>query len=153
MILRGILPKELETYLELSAEQLDLNYEAAFCQFLINGSIALGGRKRIRIEETKNEGRWTENGCLWLASVGFSGSGKTPLNRKCGGVLLDKQQDEWQKECEKEVENWEKLESSTEERRRSLNRTTELSANADDSSEGRSEPTSGERSPDVAGTH
>ena len=32
VILRGILPKELETYLELSAEQLDLNYEAAFCQ-------------------------------------------------------------------------------------------------------------------------
>ena len=52
VIPRRILPKELEIHLELSAEQLDLNYEAAFCQFLINGSIALGGRKRIRIEET-----------------------------------------------------------------------------------------------------
>ena len=97
VIHRVILPKELEIHLELSAEQLDLNYEAACWQFLINGSIALGGRKRIRIEETKNEGTWTENSCLWLASVGPSGFAKTPLNRKCGGVLLDKQQDEWQK--------------------------------------------------------
>ena len=113
VIPRGILPKELEIHLELSAKQLDLNYEAAFCQFLVNGSIALGGRKRIRIEETNNEGTWTENSCLWLASVGPTGFAKTPLNRKCGGVLLDKQQDEWQKECEKEVENWEKLESSS----------------------------------------
>ena len=55
----------------------------------------------------------TENSCLWLVSVGPTGFAKTPLNRKCGGVLLDKQQDEWQKECEKEVENWEKLESSS----------------------------------------
>ncbi len=105
---RGILPKELETYLELVAEQLDLNYEAAFCELLVNISIAIGGRKQIHVHQSDHG--WKEKACLWLASIGISGSGKTPLNRKCGGALLAHQQRHWQDLWEQEVEDWERME-------------------------------------------
>ncbi len=67
---RGILPQELETYLELVAEQFDLNYEAAFCELLVNISIAIGGRKQIHVHQSDHG--WKEKACLWLASLGLA---------------------------------------------------------------------------------
>jgi hypothetical protein len=100
---RGILPTELESYLELAAESLDLNYEAAFCEFLVNASVAIGGNKQIVIRSD-----WQEKACIWLASIGKSGSGKTPLHRKCGGQWLEGQQKRWKLAFDEEVKEWKK---------------------------------------------
>lgn len=87
---RRILPSDLEQYLELVAESFDLNYESAFCELLGNFSFAVGGNKTLVIKE-----HWKEKALLWLASIGASGLGKTPLNRLCGGEQLEKQQRDW----------------------------------------------------------
>ena len=104
---RNILPTELETYLELSAESLDLNYEAAFCEFLMNASVAIGGNKWIVIKSD-----WLEKACIWLASIGKSGYGKTPLHRKCGGKWLEEQQYRWKLDHDEALREWKKILSS-----------------------------------------
>ena len=98
---KGILPSDLETYLQLVAESLTLNYEAAFCEFLVNASIAIGGHKQIVIEVN-----WQEKAVLWLASIGKSGMGKTPLSRECGSKCLEEQQKEWHLQFKHELEEW-----------------------------------------------
>ena len=104
---RNILPTELEKYLELSAESLDLNYEAAFCEFLVNASVAIGGNKWIVIKSD-----WLEKACIWLASIGKSGYGKTPLHRKCGGKWLEEQQYRWKLDHDEALREWKKILSS-----------------------------------------
>ena len=106
---KGILPPELEEYLSLAAESLDLNYEAAFCEFLMNASVAVGGNKQLVIRAD-----WLEKACIWLASIGKSGLGKTPLNRKCGGKLLEAQQLQWKLEADEEIKEWKRLVRKTE---------------------------------------
>ena len=98
---KGILPSDLEAYLQLVAESLTLNYEAAFCEFLVNASIAIGGHKQIVIEVN-----WQEKAILWLASIGKSGMGKTPLRRECGSRCLEEQQKEWHLQFKHELEEW-----------------------------------------------
>ena len=104
---RNILPTELEKYLELSAESLDLNYEAAFCELLVNASVAIGGNKWIVIKSD-----WLEKACIWLASIGKSGYGKTPLHRKCGGKWLEEQQYRWKLDHDEALREWKKILSS-----------------------------------------
>ena len=89
------------------AESLTLNYEAAFCEFLVNASIAIGGHKQIVIEVN-----WQEKAILWLASIGKSGIGKTPLSRQCGGKCLDEQQKEWHLQFKQELEEWQRQDDS-----------------------------------------
>jgi len=98
---RGILPEGLEDYLELAAESLDLNYESSFCELLCNVAFAIGGHKKISIKHN-----WQEKALLWLASIGASGLGKTPLNRICGGEQLDEQQRNWHHQHKLELEQW-----------------------------------------------
>ena len=96
---RGILDTHLEEYLELIAEDLELNYEAAFCELLINTSIAIGGNKQLEVGHEHEE-----KALLWLAAIGKSGTGKTPLNRKCGGALLEQQQKDWANQYRDDLE-------------------------------------------------
>ena len=101
---KGILDGQMEAYLQLAAESIDgLNYEAAFCEFLMNASVAIGGLKKIVIM-----GDWTEKACLWMASIGKSGLGKTPLNQKCGGAFLKKTQSGWMQEFDDAKKEWER---------------------------------------------
>ncbi len=99
---KGILPAELEEYLGLAAQSLDLNYEAAFCEFLVNASVAVGGHKQIVIRPD-----WLEKSIIWLASIGKSGVGKSPLAGKCGGDNLQSQQREWYLQFKQEKKFWE----------------------------------------------
>ena len=98
---RGILPPDLEEFLELNAKSVDLNYEAAVIEFLANASVAVGGNKSIRIRSD-----WSEKAILWLASIGNSGSGKTPLNHKCGGDLLEDYQKRLHDQYELQKAQW-----------------------------------------------
>ncbi len=106
-----ILKSKVSNNQQAVLEQLDLNYEAAFCELLVNVSIAIGGRKQIKIHQS-DQG-WKEKACLWLASIDISGSGKTPLNRKCGGALLAQQQSSWQAFWQKEVDDWERTDDAS----------------------------------------
>ena len=99
---RGILSIDIEQYLELAAESLDLNYESAFCELLCNVGFAIGGHKTVVIKNN-----WQEKALLWLASIGASGIGKTPLNRMCGGQQLEEQQRQWQEHYKLELDQWE----------------------------------------------
>jgi len=98
---RGILPPDLEEFLELNAKSVDLNYEAAVIEFLANASVAVGGNKSIRIRSD-----WSEKAILWLASIGNSGSGKTPLNHKCVGDLLEDYQKRLHDQYELQKAQW-----------------------------------------------
>ena len=100
---RGIFPVELEDYLELVARSLDLNYEPALIEFLVSASIAIGGNKQICIREN-----WQEKAMLWVASIGNSGSGKTPLHNLCGGFFLQSIQRRCWEQHEQELEQWDK---------------------------------------------
>ena len=53
-------------------------------------------------------GDWTEKACLWMASIGKSGLGKTPLNQKCGGAFLKKTQSGWMQEFDDAKKEWER---------------------------------------------
>ena len=105
---RGILPPDLEEFLELNAKSLDLNYEAAFIELLANASVAVGGNKSIEIRSD-----WSEKPILWLTSIGNSGSGKTPLNHKCGGDLLEFHQNRWHDQYEREKAQWQAEDSKS----------------------------------------
>ena len=105
---RGILPPDLEEFLELNAKSLDLNYEAAFIELLANASVAVGGNKSIEIRSD-----WSEKPILWLTSIGNSGSGKTPLNHKCGGDLLESHQNRWHDQYEREKAQWQTEDSKS----------------------------------------
>ncbi len=98
---KSILPGKLENYLELVAKSLDLNYEAAFIEFLVNASIAIGGNKKINIRPN-----WQEKAILWVASIGKSGSGKTPLHNQCGGFFLQSIQLRWREQYNQELEQF-----------------------------------------------
>jgi hypothetical protein len=102
----GILQPDIEKYLRLVAESLDVNYEAAFCELLVNVCIAIGGNKKITVRYD-----YQQKALLWLATIGASGSGKSPLNLRCGGELLKQQQFEWWEQFKQEKEQWGNQES------------------------------------------
>jgi|GEM_PF-4831733 len=90
---RGIFDSGLEECFSLITKQLTLNYESAVFEFLANASVALGGRKSLHVAPNR-----IEQGCLWMALIGRSGSGKTPLHRACGGAYLDSVHQSWHEE-------------------------------------------------------
>ena len=95
--IRNIFDPDLEGYFDKVVRRLALNYEPAAVSFMANASAALGGAKMLRI----NDG-WTEKGCLWIALVGKSGSGKSPLLKSCGGAFLDSIEHKWSEESKAE---------------------------------------------------
>ena len=101
---RNIFDPDLESYFDKVVRRLALNYEPAVVSFMANASTALGGAKMLRI----NDG-WTEKGCLWIALVGKSGSGKSPLLKSCGGAFLDSIEHKWFEEYETEKKDKENV--------------------------------------------
>ena len=102
--IRNIFDPDLESYFDKVVRRLALNYEPAVVSFMANASAALGGAKMLRI----NDG-WTEKGCLWIALVGKSGSGKSPLLKSCGGAFLDSIEHKWFEEYETEKKDKENV--------------------------------------------
>jgi len=84
---KGILPNNVEQYLEQVARTHATDYGSVFSAMLGCISIALGGNKRIRVDAS-----WEDKGLLWIALLGPSGSGKTHIIRAAGGELLERRQ-------------------------------------------------------------
>ncbi len=87
LIPKGILPNNVEQYLQQVARTHATDYGSVFSAMLGCISIALGGNKRIRINPS-----WEDKGLLWIALLGPSGSGKTHIISAAGGQLLEKRQ-------------------------------------------------------------
>jgi len=80
-----ILQPNIKSYLEKSALSIGVNYDSLAMALLGNISIAIGGNKIIKLSEG-----WTEKANLWIALIGKSGVGKTPILEAAGKTVLDK---------------------------------------------------------------
>ena len=102
---KGILPDDLEVYLDLIAKQFGVNYSAVVACFLGISAFCLGGNKRIKIEHER-----TDRAILWTALIGKSGDGKTGIMMETGGRFLNHLHSQWDEEYQNtpEDENGEK---------------------------------------------
>ena len=102
---KGILPDELELYLDLIAQQFGVNYSVVVACFLGISAFCLGANKRIQIEHER-----TDRAILWTALIGKSGDGKTGIMMETGGRFLNHLHSQWDTEHQNapEDENGEK---------------------------------------------
>lgn len=107
VVIKEVLPTKLTTFLDKITRSLDLDFESGVSTFLGNASAALGGNKRIIIH-----GTWYEKAILWIALVGTSGLGKSPLLKNTGWKIIIEWQSanfEQEKKTKKDHFEWEKL--------------------------------------------
>jgi hypothetical protein len=69
----------LKDYIQRVAERLMVLPEVAAVEFIMNASIALGGLVNLKASTSREE-----NGCLYIATLGPSGAGKTVVRKAMG---------------------------------------------------------------------